>query len=99
MLGRLQYRWSESLRSIDTVSIVSFETKARVEVPSIPATDLSDLERSIVAIPLGKETDLFEGLRLAWQQVLPSARRPRIVSRQAWKMTHIRGCCGLQETA
>jgi uncharacterized protein YegL len=71
----------KSLRPSDTVSIVSFETKARVEVPSLPATDTYRLETSIAAIPLGKETDLYEGLRLAWQQVLPNSGRPGVVSR------------------
>jgi uncharacterized protein YegL len=71
----------KSLRPSDTVSIVSFETKARVEVPLIPATDTYRLENSIAGIPLGKETDLFEGLRLAWQQVLQGSGRPGVVSR------------------
>ena len=71
----------KSLRPTDTVSIVSFETKVRVEVPLTQATDTFALERAISAIPLGKETDLFEGLRLAWQQVLQGSGNPRVVSR------------------
>lgn len=71
----------KSLRPTDTVSIVSFETKARVEVPSIFATDIYGLEKTIAGIPLGKETDLFDGLRLAWQQVSSSSGRPGVVSR------------------
>ena len=71
----------KSLRPNDTVSIVSFETKARVEVPSVFATETYGLEKTIAGIPLGKETDLFEGLRLAWQQVASSSSRPGVVSR------------------
>ena len=71
----------KSLRPTDTVSIVSFETEARIEVPSMLATDVNRLENSIAGIPLGKETDLFEGLRLAWQQVLQDSARPGVVSR------------------
>jgi len=70
----------KSLRSTDTISITSFETKARVEVPSTHAQDTVALERTIDAIPMGKETDLYEGLRLAWQQIAPNAR-PGVVSR------------------
>ena len=46
-----------SLRPTDTVSVVSFETKARVEVPLIPATDLYGIETSIAAT-LGLSTVL-----------------------------------------
>lgn len=70
----------KSLRPTDTISIVSFETKARVEVPLTQASDPYYLEKSIIAIPLGKETDLYEGLRLAWEQIRQAAR-PGVVSR------------------
>jgi von Willebrand factor type A domain len=68
----------KSLRPYDTISIVSFETKARVEVPPSTANDTSSLENAIAGIPLGQETDLYEGLRLAWEQIMISAGRPGI---------------------
>jgi len=70
----------KSLRSSDTISIISFETMARVEVPLTPASDPYYLESSIAAIPMGQETDLYEGIRLAWQQILPGSR-PGVISR------------------
>jgi uncharacterized protein YegL len=69
------------LRSADTISIVSFETAARVEVPLTAATDTYFLENAVAGIPMGKETDLYEGLRLVWEQILPYASRPGVVSR------------------
>jgi Mg-chelatase subunit ChlD len=71
----------KSLRPADRISIVSFETKARVEVPSSPASDPNYLENAIAGIPLGQETDLYEGLRLAWEQILPNSSRPGVISR------------------
>ena len=71
----------KALRPTDTVSIVSFETKALVEIPAVPASDTHRLENAIAGIRLGEETDLFEGLRLAWQQVLPNSARSGVVSR------------------
>jgi uncharacterized protein YegL len=68
----------KSLRRYDTISIVSFETKARVEVPPSPANDVAYLEKAIAGIPLGQETDLYEGLRLAWEQIMTSADRSSI---------------------
>lgn len=71
----------KSLRPNDTVSIVSFETKARVEVPPGQARDPYYLENAITGIPLGQETDLYEGLRLAWEQIMAYAGRPGTISR------------------
>ena len=70
-----------SLQPIDTISIVSFETKARIEVPLIPATDTYYLQNAVAGIPMGKETDLYEGLRLTWEQILPNANLPGRISR------------------
>jgi uncharacterized protein YegL len=67
-----------ALRPSDLVSIVSFETEAHVEIPMGPATNKPQLENAITAIPLGKETDLHEGLRLAWQQVVRASRAAAI---------------------
>jgi uncharacterized protein YegL len=71
----------KSLRPSDTISIVSFETKARVEVPPVSAKDIDYLENAIAGIPLGQETDLYEGLRLAWEQIMANAGFPGIVNR------------------
>jgi uncharacterized protein YegL len=71
----------KSLRPTDTISIISFETKARVEVPLTAANDQQYLENSIAGIPLGQETDLFEGIRLSWQQISQASNRPGVVSR------------------
>jgi len=70
----------KSLHPTDTISIVSFETKTRIEVPPTPASDTYYLENAISGIPLGQETDLYEGLRVAWEQIMSSAGRPGIVS-------------------
>jgi Ca-activated chloride channel family protein len=70
-----------ALRSNDMISITSFETKARVEVPLTAASDASFLENAIAAIPLGNETDLYEGLRLAWEQIMPGAGTSNVISR------------------
>lgn len=72
---------AKSLRPTDTISIVSFETKARVEVPLMESRDPSYLENAIAGIPMGQETDLYEGIRLAWQQIISTAGRPGVVSR------------------
>lgn len=71
----------KSLRPTDLISIVSFETKVRVEVPPSPASDTYYLENSISGIPLGQETDLYEGLKVAWEQIAPTAGRLDVVSR------------------
>jgi len=64
----------KSLRLTDTISIVSFETRARVEVPLTAAQDPYYLENSIAGIPMGQETDLYEGIQMAWQQIIPACR-------------------------
>lgn len=71
----------KQLRPTDMISIVSFETKARVEIPPTAATDTYFLQNAVAGIPMGKETDLHEGLRLVWEQILPYTSRPGVISR------------------
>lgn len=71
----------KQLRPTDIISIVSFETKARVEIPPTSATDTSFLQNAVASIPMGTETDLHEGLKLVWEQILPYASRQGVISR------------------
>jgi uncharacterized protein YegL len=71
----------KSLRPTDVISIVSFANKARIEVPASPASDVHYLESAIGGIELGQETDLYEGLRAAWEQIAPTGGRQDVISR------------------
>lgn len=72
---------AKSLQASDRISIVSFESKASVEAPLTSARNLAVIENAIANLPLGQETDLYEGLRLAWQQISANAGQPSVVSR------------------
>lgn len=63
------------LRETDTLSIVTFDSGARVLVPSQPLRDRAAVREAIEGIRPGSATNLDAGLRLGYQEALKGYRK------------------------
>ncbi len=70
----------QSLGPRDTLSIVTYDTTARVVLPPTPVTNRASIHKLIEDIYPGGATNLYEGMTLGYQQVLANLR-PNAVNR------------------
>jgi Ca-activated chloride channel homolog len=72
---------SQELTSDDWISIVSFSTRAKVELPASNTPDSKTTEEAIRSLAAKGSTDLYGGLELAFDEARKNSHSPGVVTR------------------
>ncbi len=72
---RAAMRLVEGLGPGDILSVVSFDSAAKVVVPARKVDDRQSLKRRIEALQPGGETNIYDGLRLGYQEARKNSAR------------------------